>query len=127
MVGSRIGLCRWLIKAGPSGPLRAWGPRIAPCRGAIRAPSRAGTKGCNLDKAPDEKAPYMYTYTYVYIYIYMYCMCFAIRPRQLRLGGWRLGVRGARFLSLGVLGGLCGVLGDTLVYLGVNFGPLGVP
>ena len=53
-------------------------------------------------------------------------MRFAIPPRQLRLGGWRLGARGARFLLFGVIGGLCGVLGDPLVCLGVPGGSLGV-
>ena len=53
-------------------------------------------------------------------------MRFAIPPRQLRLGGWRLGARGARFLLFGVIGGLCGVLGDPLVCLGVPGGFLGV-
>ena len=52
------------------------------------------------------------------------CMRFAIPPRQLRLGGWRLGARGARFLLFGVIGGLCGVLGDPLVCLGVPGGSL---
>ena len=56
----------------------------------------------------------------------MNCMRFAIPPRQLRLGGWRLGARGARFLRFGVIGGLCGVLGDPLMCLGVPGGSLGV-
>jgi len=53
-------------------------------------------------------------------------MRFAIPPRQPRLGGCRLGARGARFLCSDVIGGLCGVLGDPLVCLGVPGGSLGV-
>ena len=49
----------------------------------------------------------------------MYCMRFAIPPRELRLGGWRRGARSAMFLLFGVIGGLCGVLRDPLVCLGV--------
>ena len=53
-------------------------------------------------------------------------MRFASPPGQLRLGGWRLGARAVRFLRSGVLGGLCGVLVDPLVYVGFPGGSLGV-
>ena len=53
-------------------------------------------------------------------------MRFAMPPRQFRLGGWSLGARGARCLSFGVLGGLCGVLGDPLAYLVGSWGSLGI-
>ena len=53
-------------------------------------------------------------------------MRFAIPPRQIRPGGWRLGARGAKFLFFGVIGGHCGVLGDPLVCLGVPGRSLGV-
>ena len=88
-------------------------------------------------------------------------MRFAIPPRQLMLGGWRLGARGSVcclnipcvifpavtflavmypavifpavifpaviYLTVVFHGDLCGVLGDSLVYLGVLCGSLGVP
>ena len=67
----------------------------------------------------------LFIYIYIYIYIYTYSMRFAIPPRQPRIGGWRLGARSARFLLFGVICGLCGVLGDPLVVLGVPGGSLG--
>ena len=51
-------------------------------------------------------------------------MRFVMPPMQLRLGGWRLGARSARFLLFGVIGGLCGVLWDPLVCLGVLDGSM---
>ena len=56
-----------------------------------------------------------------------YCMRFAIPPRRLRLGSWRLGARSARFFLFAVIGGRCGVLRDPLVCLGVPGGSLGTP
>ena len=38
-----------------------------------------------------------------------------------------LGARATKFLSFGVLGGFCEVLGDPVVYLDVSGGPLGFP
>ena len=64
----------------------------------------------------------------IHVYIYI-CILYAPRDFAKATQAWRLklGARGARFLSFGVLDGLCGLLGDPLVYWGVSGGSLGAP
>ena len=68
----------------------------------------------------------IYIYIYINICIYTHIL-YAVRVSAEATKAWRLetSATGARFLLFGVIGGLCGVVGDPLVCLGVPGGSPG--